>query len=57
MHDHTYASKSENLTSQQDTTNETAECEENGEDKEYCRTSDECLLAIGVQKVVKLPFR
>ena len=55
VHDHTYANKSENLTSQQDTTNETAECEENeddGEDKEYCSTSDECLLAIGVQKVV-----
>ena len=34
---------------------ETAECEENGddgEDKEYCSTSDECLLVIGVQKVV-----
>ena len=55
VHDHTYANKSENLTPQQDTTNETAECEENeddGEDKEYCSTSDECLLAIGVQKVV-----
>jgi len=56
VHNHTYANKSENLTtSQQDTTNETTEHEENegyGEDEECCSTSDECLLAIGVQKLV-----
>ena len=55
MHDHTYANKSESLPAQQDITM-TAECEEDedayGEDKECCSTSDECLLAIGVQKVV-----
>ena len=47
-HDHTYASKPKDI---EDLTDKTAKCEENegdGEDKECCSTSDECLLTIDI---------
>ena len=50
-HDHTYASKPKDI---EDLTDKTAKCEKNegdGEDKECCSTSDECLLTIDIHKL------